>query len=70
MRTPKTIDTLAQFEATLDSAQRSFFLKRESERDLLFQELLRDAARVASHASRLVNESTSERLERESNLTS
>jgi hypothetical protein len=70
MRKPKTIETLAQFEATLDSAQRSFFLQRETERDLLFQKLLQDAARVLSHASTLVGESTSERLARESNLTS
>jgi hypothetical protein len=70
MRKPTKIETLAQFEATLDSAQRSFFLQRETERDRLFQKLLQDAARVTSLACALAGESTSERLARESNLTS
>lgn len=70
MSTPTKIETLAQFEATLDSAQRSFFLQRETERGHLFQTLLQDAARVISHASALAGDSTSERLVRESNLTS
>ena len=69
MSKPKKFDSLAQFEASLDSAQRSFFLKREAERDHRFQTLLRDLGRVVSQASTLAGEATGERVARTSHLT-
>lgn len=66
MSKPTKIQSLAQFEASLNSAQRSYFLTREARLEDRYQTLLRDVARVTSLASGLAGESTSERLARES----